>query len=86
MQRIMIIGVALAFITACSTLFGSGSNGSSGTLSPMTEAQVAGLLHEQGYADLSDLRFDGKDWTASATRDGKPVKVNVDRYGIIHIL
>jgi hypothetical protein len=81
MPRCILLALALA-LAACAS--DRGDSGGSATAA-MTEPQVRQLLLDQGYANVAGLHATNEGWTASATRSGKPVTVDVDRYGIIHI-
>lgn len=49
-----------------------------------TEAQAKDRMEKAGYTALTDLKVDDKGvWQASATKDGKPVKVSLDYQGNI---
>lgn len=51
---------------------------------PMTADKARRTFTEQGYADVHNLRPDGSGFAADAIRDGHPVTVVIDGYGIIH--
>jgi hypothetical protein len=49
-----------------------------------TEAQAKDRIEQGGYSGVTGLKLDGKGvWQASATKDGKPVKVSLDYQGNI---
>ncbi len=50
----------------------------------MTAAKAQRVFTEQGYAGLHNLRPQDGGFAADAVRDGKPVTVVIDGYGIIH--
>lgn len=49
-----------------------------------TEAQAKDRIEKAGYTGVTGLKLDDKGvWQASATKDGKPVKVSLDYQGNI---
>jgi hypothetical protein len=85
MPRHLLVALPLA-LAACASLFAPDRGDSGGSaMAAMTEPQVRQLLLDQGYADIAGLHATGDGWSAAATRGGKAVTVDVDRYGIIHI-
>jgi len=49
-----------------------------------TESQAKERIEKAGYSSVSGLKLDDKGvWQASATKDGKPVKVSLDYQGNI---
>ncbi len=49
-----------------------------------TEAQAKERIEKAGYSGVSGLKLDDKGvWQASATKDGKPVKISLDYQGNI---
>ncbi|CAN7720953.1 PepSY domain-containing protein [Rhizobium sp. LjRoot258] len=49
-----------------------------------TDAQATDRIEKAGYTDVTGLKLDDKGvWQASATKDGKPVKVSLDYQGNI---
>ncbi len=63
------------------------SPGSSATPSPMrsvaTASQVKTKLEASGYSNVQAVRKGVSGWTASATKDGKSVRVAVDQHSNI---
>ena len=56
---------------------GSGSS----TTKRMTPADVKEALEQQGYADVTDVVESRGGFTATAKKDGREVKLNIDRNG-----
>jgi len=49
-----------------------------------TAAQAKERIEQAGYSGVTELKLDDKGvWQASATKDGKPVKVSLDYQGNI---
>jgi hypothetical protein len=49
-----------------------------------TEAQAKDRIEKAGYTDVTGLKLDEKGvWQATASKDGKPVKVSLDYQGNI---
>jgi hypothetical protein len=52
----------------------------------MTESEVRAHISAHGYSDVSNIQKSGVNWTARATKDGKPVQVSVDPNGQVRSL
>jgi len=51
----------------------------------LDQDQVAQLLNQQGYTDITGLHKNGNDWIGAATdRDGRQVNFDIDKDGTIH--
>lgn len=50
----------------------------------MDQDQIAQLLAQQGYTDVSGLHKNGEDWIGSANKDGHLVNFDIDKKGVIH--
>lgn len=49
-----------------------------------TEAQAKDRIEKAGFTDVTNMKLDDKGiWQASASKDGKPVKVSLDYQGNI---
>jgi hypothetical protein len=84
MPRYALLALSV-MLAACASGFGTDYGDGGSAAAVMTEPQVHQLLLDQGYADVAGLHATADGWSASATRSGRPVTVDVDRYGIIHI-
>ena len=84
MPRYALLALSLA-LAACASGFGADDGEGGSATVAMTEPQVRQLLLDQGYANVAGLHATAEGWSASAMRGGKPVTVDVDHYGIIHI-
>jgi len=69
---------ALSLVLALAACAGGDHNG------PMTADEAQRIFTEQGYSGLHDLHPQDGGFAAQAVRDGKPVTVVIDGYGIIH--
>ena len=50
----------------------------------MTQEQVAQLLAQQNYTDVTGLHKNGRDWVGEAQKDGKSVNLDISADGTIH--
>ena len=92
MRRLAMTGTLLVLsLSACSSMFGSGTGtstpaGYAGSSAPvMNEAQITRDLQDHGYSNVSNLHKSGNDWVGSAANSsGQSVDFDVDQYGVIH--
>lgn len=85
-MRILTVTVAtltlMGALGACST-----ERVHSGYVGPaaLNQDQVAQLLNQQGYTDITGLHKNGDDWIGAATdKDGQQVNFDIDKSGTIH--
>lgn len=51
----------------------------------LDQSQVARMLAEKGYTNISGLHKNGQDWVGSAmNKDGQEVNFDIDKAGTIH--
>lgn len=86
---IVLGGAALLAVGGCSMFDRSSSSENVRTAyagtSSMTEEQVAQLLHNQGYTNVTDLHQNGDDWVGAATTNtGNHVDFDMDKKGVLH--
>lgn len=100
MRGVTIAAAALVLgLTGCSSMFGSGTSGSStagyaGSSAPsagsslpsaaLSESQVRQELNNQGYTGVTNLQRSGGGWTGTATHNGSTVDFSIDQNGVIH--
>lgn len=86
---VVVVGATLLTLSGCAMFDRSSPSENVQTAyagtSSMSARQIAMLLHEKGYTDVSDLHKNGNDWLGAATNStGMHVDFDIDKGGVIH--